>query len=191
MALAWAPDREHMSDSYALSVARGLLYKSNLFLVLRKNLLNLTKYRRNKLDATREVNRVSLESFEENISGIIALARAADMQVVLIEMPHNPYAGGFASHRDPKYVEALRQIAARHADSDDVYYLDMYDVFWPARPKDGREEEGSPPSEAMLRKSKEYFVDDCHMTPVGHRIVAQHLASLFKTNKIIERALGR
>ena len=188
---AWAPDKAHMCDSYPLSVARGLLYKSNLFLVLRKNLLNLIKYRRNEQDAAHEVNRVSLEDYDENLSRIIELARAADMQVVLIELPYNRYADGMTHPKDMKYREALRQVAERHAGSGDVYHLDLYDLFWPNRPDGRRDEGGEVPSAAELgEKGRENFVDDCHMKPIGHRAVGRQLAEFFERNGIIERVHG-
>lgn len=188
---AWAADQDHMSDSYALSIARGLLYKSNLFLVIRKNLLNLVKYKRNKLDATRQVNRVRLEDFEENMSSIIELARAADCLVVFIEMPNNPYDSRLASLETQKYRAALRQIAERHAKSGDVHHLDLYDFFWPDHPDDGQETGAVGSAPDLERKSRKLFADDCHMRAVGHQAVARHLAAYFEENEMIERASER
>ena len=177
---AWAPDKDHMSDSYTLSVVRGLLYKSNLFLVLRKNLLNLVKYKRNELDASRQVNRVSLEDFQENMSGIIELARAADCFVVFIEMPHNPYDKKNTSIHTPEFRKALMTTAKKHRGSGDVHYLDLFDFFLRDRPAaDSR------------MKSREIFADDCHMRAEGHEAVAGHLADFFERNFLIQRARDR
>ena len=204
MALTWAPDKDHISESYLLTLARGLLYKSNLFLLIRKNLLNITKYRRNNLNSNREFNRVSLESFEENITNLIALARAEDMQVVLIELPHNPYSFGPAKFRDLRYREALRQIAARYADSDDVFFLDVFEHFWAELGYDKSEHSGEFQStgaiqrvsnyqqpEDIEKRNNRYFEDDCHMKPIGHRVVTEQLVDLFEEKKIIERAISQ
>ena len=184
---SWSSDAEHMSDSYALSVVRGLLYKSNLFLVLRKNLLNLTKYRRNRQENVRGARRVSLEDFKKNISSIIELARAAGTQVVLIEMPFNPYTEG-RPNSYPRYREALRETALQHAGADDVHYLDLHDFFWRDPLGDGT----TVGIEAVLRqRAREYFVDDCHMKPNGHRAVALYLLDFFRREEILSRALDR
>ena len=184
---AWASDAVHISDSYPLSVARGLLYKSNLFLVLRKNLLNLTKYMRNRQENVRWKKRVSIEGFKKNLSSIIDLARASNMQVILIEMPFNPYTN-MPPKRYPKYREALRQVAMQHAEAGDVHYLDMHDYFWQEPPGSGTNVR----STAVLKeRSREYFVDDCHMKANGHQAVAQNLVDLFQREKILQGALDR
>lgn len=184
---AWAADADHMSDSYLLSLVRGLLYKSNLFLVLRKNLLNVTKFRRNKQANVRWKRRVSVDDFKRNLSTIIEVARASNMQVILIEMPFNPYTGQ-PPKRYPKYREAQHQIALREAEAGDVHYLDMHDYFWQNPQGSGTNVRSTA---VLQQRSREYFVDDCHMKANGHRILAQALVDLIQREKILERVLER
>ncbi len=184
---AWAADDAHISDSYALSLARGILYKSNLFLVLRKNLLNVTKYLRNRQEKVRGERRVSLEGFKKNLSTIIELARASGMQVILIEMPFNPYTPSLPRGY-PEYRDALRQLGLRYAEAGDVHYLDLHDFFWQSPMGSGTIVD----STAVLRKrAAKYFVDDCHMRANGHQAIAQHLSHFFQREKILEGAPGR
>lgn len=163
--LDWTPDNRHMSDSYALTVVRGLLYKSNLFLVLRKNLLDLKRYRLNReRDTTPSFPRVSITDYQRNLTELIRLARQDSARVLLLELPHNPNFKVHHMPRDPAYPVALQQVAAAHGGAADVSYLDLRGLF-------------SGKSFSLM------FADDCHMTSTGHHLAARRLAAFIR-NKV-------
>ena len=176
--LDWAPDRRHISDSYALTVVRGLLYKSNLFLVLRKNVLDLKQYRLNRdRDTTPSFPRVSVRDFKQNMTTLIRIARQDHARVLFIEMPRNPHFKVKHLAQNPAYARALQQVMV-HSAAVDVSYVDLRQFFRGRVPATGN------PARAYAR----YFVDDCHMTRAGHLLVAEHLAALIKKQGLLTPA---
>lgn len=170
--LDWAPDKQHMSDSYALTVARGLLYKSNLFLVLRKNLMDLERRRLNRSVDQPAYPRVDLDDFRRNMTELVRLARRDRARVLFIELPHNPRFEIGHKGQDFAYAEALEQVVARHRGAD-VAHEDLR-VFFEGRIK-------------AARAHTRYFVDDCHMTPHGHKLLAGHLARVLLQRGLLDR----
>lgn len=166
----WTPDKHHISDNYALTLARGLLYKSNLFLVLRKNVLDLKRYRLNReRDTVPSFPRVSVSDFEQNMIEMIRLAREGGARVLFIEMPQNPLFEVDHKGQDPAYARALQRLLKLYIGAADVFYVDLRKFFQaPMRAANGG------------RAHTRYFVDDCHLTAHGHRLVAVHLASFLE-----------
>lgn len=81
-----ATDRAHFTDNAAVHWARALLYRSQVFLVLRHLTLGLSP----DLPAPRRlVPRVSPEEYVENLEGFRALARAEGFRLAIVRMPLN------------------------------------------------------------------------------------------------------
>ena len=92
---------------------------------------------------------VPIDDAEQNIRAIVAAMRAREARVVLMSEGLSP---------DPTPLAAYNaMLAAVAADSDGVSYVDMAGALYAAH-------------------GARHFVDDCHLSQPGHRLVAHRLA---------------
>ena len=132
--------------------------------------INLKRYRLNReRDTVPSFPRVSVSDFEQNMIEMIRLAREGGARVLFIEMPQNPLFEVDHKGQDPAYARALQRLLKLYIGAADVFYVDLRKFFQaPMRAANGG------------RAHTRYFVDDCHLTAHGHRLVAVHLASFLE-----------
>ncbi|GEM_PF-2101618 len=154
----------------ALTGLRRILYKSKLYLTLRKE-IGLAKFylwgrKERRQGSTMACNRVSPSDYSENLKEIIALSRQYGAKTVLIKMQHP--ASVFPS--SPWWQDAEKYLQAQEDVGRDTQtpIVDIWDLF------------------SMYRPEDVYTNDLLHPSSYGHLIIAQEIYSCLMKNNMLE-----
>ncbi|MCE1249010.1 MAG: GDSL-type esterase/lipase family protein [Firmicutes bacterium] len=136
------------------------LYKSAIYLGLRKELVNM-QVRRNPALAVMQpgekfINRVPVSEYKDNIRYFKEYADKTGAKVILLEMPKSAYISD--------YYKALSEAAAENK----CMYIDFMKDF------------------EQLPTSEYIFEDGIHPTAKGHKRIADSLVELFNREKLIK-----
>ena len=178
----WLEDKQRFEEEGAAERFGALLYRSEVYLLLRKVLLETKQLGgepRNppQPDLSRAlVRRVSKEDFVDNLQAIIDWTRTHDCKLVLVNNPVNlavyrNFQGGGAQQDimrkaiDFSYRDLLKEVAAKNR----VAYLDTHDE-WARRP-----------DAEMLFLPHDIY----HPNAIGQRLFATQLATLIGAQGLI------
>lgn len=160
--MEWKQDVERVPQGLLLPVFR-ILYKSNIYLSLKKHLLNERMKKDHSFtlqpDRDKEKNRVSPDQLKTNVSYILDEAKKRNIQAIIISMP---------LQSAPYDIRNYRTIMEESAKSRGYYFLDLLDEW-----------EKYPPNEV--------FLDIMHPTAKGHKIIAEDLYKIIEDNGIINK----
>ena len=161
------PIYDYSEDKYRIpnkkiSGVFNLLYKSKLYLLLRKTLLNM-EYNKHLekghfVDGVRK-SRVSPKDVEIYYKDIIGEVKKNNCKVVIMAMPSN-YPDFLPDH---EYKNSLRKIA----EDEDVLCLDIYNRW-------------------KNENHNDLFTDVVHVNEEGHRLFARYLFELITDKNIIK-----
>jgi len=147
---SYTEDREVMSDDEREIATKRLLYRSQLYLLIRALI-----YRGKALGCDRSnkpvVRRVSMGDYEKNLRAMISLAKERGIRIFLVNLP--------IEDKDD-FAGAYRAVMRRVAQSEGVPFIDGNAAFHLL-----------PESERRL-----FFFDGVHFTVQGNRAVAAMLA---------------
>lgn len=149
----------------ALASLMNVLYKSDLYLLIRKNKLNrdYQLYDHNKdFKEAHNTQRVLPDDVDKYYGDLISDAQKRGIGVIIIAMPSN-YPDEKGRVMDLRYKKHLRVIAEKW----NVLFLDLYSSW--------QEQDNS-----------RLFADYVHSTEEGHKKIAEDLLKFFKDNKIIK-----
>ena len=160
--IEWKQDVERVPSAAVLPVFR-ILYKSNIYLALKKHMLN----ERMKKDHSfaiqpgriQEKNRVSPNQLKTNMAYMLDGAKKRNAQAIVISMP---------LQSAPYDIRSYREIMKESAISRGYYFLDLLDN-WQKYP------------------AHEVFLDIMHPTVKGHKIIAEDLFKIIEDNGIINK----
>ncbi|MCD4785189.1 MAG: hypothetical protein K8T10_15340 [Candidatus Eremiobacteraeota bacterium] len=166
--LAYARDRDALVCSKFIQGLRKVLYKSQIYLLLRRYIL------RKKLQYTSDkrpvFNRVSLDEYRDNINEIIRMGKKHDFEVVFVTLP-------LAPEREPKnelyYHKVLDEMSKEH----NILYINLEKKISNLKNKTL--------PERLLKK------DRVHFMVLGREWIASQVAEEMKENEIIDRVLKR
>lgn len=148
--ISYAEDKEVMTDSAGEIALKRLLYRSQLYLMLRKII-----FRQKALlfDSSKRpvVARVSLGDYEKNLREMVDLARARQIRCYFLDLPVD---FGRVPAREP-YRLVMRKVAQ----SEGVPLIDA---------------SGAATSLPTDQRGR-FFFDGVHFTPLGNRIIARML----------------
>ena len=154
-------DKDRIPSPILLPIL-NVLYKSKLYLLLRKNRLNreYTQFEHNQ--EFREANftqRVVPEDVDIFYKEVIDGVRKYNSQIVIMAMPSNYKEGDY----DHKYKKQLGKIAKK----ENVNFVDLY-------------------SEWKAFDSEDLFLDRVHTTTEGHKIIGKRMCEFIIKEKIIK-----
>lgn len=154
--LDWMADRDRMEPEGAALELRRVLFQSELYLWLRKEILAQKTLRSPLFSHSLPLTpRVSREDYQANLRALIETSRKAGARVILVDMPANIPPGGYPPN------QAYRQILRRVAGELGVPVADALAVFGGG----GR---------------RGLFLDNMHPSAAGQellaRVIAQYLS---------------
>ena len=160
--MEWKSDRERVPPGLLLPVFR-LLYKSHIYLSLKKYMLN----RRLKRDHSfavqpgrgKEKNRVSKTELKENLDYILREAKKRNIQVIIVSMPLQSISYDIINYRS---------VMKEKADNYGFLFLDLLREWNKKYP------------------SHEVFLDIMHPTAQGHKVLAEDLYNMIVENDLIK-----
>lgn len=147
---SYTEDKEVMTDNAGEIALRRALYRSQLYLLLRKLVY---RWRASRLDRARRpvVTRVAPADYEKNLRTLIAIAREKRIKLFFVSLPIEERAD---------YAGAHRRIMERVARAEGIPFIDGKAEFQ-ALPEGAR---------------SGFFFDDVHFTVKGNREVGLMLA---------------
>lgn len=160
--LEWKQDVERVPHPVILPIFR-LLYKSNIYLSLKKFMLN----QRMKKDhsfalqpgSRQQKNRVSPEQMKDNLTYLLNEGKKHNTKIIFISMPLQS-----VSHDIRNYRRIMKELA----NNGEHPFLDLLDD-WKKYP------------------AHEVFLDVMHPTVKGHRIIAEDLYKIIEDNRMIDK----
>lgn len=148
---SYAEDKEIMSDNASVIAWKRLLYRSQLYLMLRRII-----YRQKAIffDKSRRavVARVSPEDYDKNLRELVKLARARQIRVYFLDLPVDPLRG--------KVCEPYRLVFRQTAQAEGISFIDARTA-----------------ADALsVEQRRRFYFDGIHFTPMGNRRVAEVIA---------------
>ncbi len=148
-----SPDSQIMTDDPRVHLARTILYRSRIFLLLRKIALRADSDKaKRRLEGPR-VARVSESEYQSNLRAMVDLGRQNGFRVAVLFEP-------FRDAHVGESTRSYREAAIRLAREVDLTILDLY----------------TPIAAMTPEQRRVLFDDDIHMTVEGHRLVARLVA---------------
>lgn len=149
---AFSTDEEVMTDDPRVHALRALLYRSKVYLLVRRLIL---KGRAAWNDAEREkarTQRVTGDQYERNLRTLARMGRENGFRLVVLSEPtHTPEIGKTSARH--------REIARRVCAEEGILFLDVRADF----------------DRLTQAERDRLFDDDIHMTKAGHRAVADEV----------------
>lgn len=154
--LDWAEDKFHMTDNRILVVIRGLLYKSQTYLIVRKQILNIETVHHKVSQNAPSFHRVAPDDYRNNLEFYIKIAKMNGMKILFLNMPYSPY---YDQRMAPskKHRHIYRQTLKKYSTDPEVGFIDVYKM-WINQPRD---------------QLKKLIFDHSHPTVYGHRKIAE------------------
>lgn len=147
---AFSTDEEIMTDDPRVHAARAFLYRSKVYLLVRRLILKGRAAWNDAESALARTRRVTPEQYERNLRAMARLAREQGFRLAVLSEPtHTPPIG--------KNSEQHREIARRVCGEEGLPFLDVRADF-----------------DALSQEQRDAdFDDDIHMSVAGHREVAR------------------
>lgn len=158
--MEWKQDVERVPPGLLLPIFR-VLYKSNIYLSLKKQMLNARMEKDHSFAlqprSLQQKNRVSPDQMKANLSYLMDEAKKRNIQVIVISMPLQSVSPDIRNYR---------KIMEESSKSRGYFFLDLLDN-WKQYP------------------TYEVFFDVMHPTAKGHKIIAEDLYKIIEDNGII------
>lgn len=163
-AQATSPDSQVMTDDPRIHRLRTLLYRSRIYLLIRKLALRRHSAAADRDPGSLKVPRVSVPEFEANLRAMADLGRRHGFRLAVFLEPFRDDHVGVATR---EYREAARRVAGQEG-------LAILDVFTPVAEMDPVERES-------------LFDDDIHLRASGHRRLAHLVAEELTAAGLLRR----
>ncbi len=156
--LDWAEDKFHMTDNRLLVLLRGILYKLQTYLVIRKQVLNLETVHHKASQDAPSFYRVAADDYRHNLEFFIKIARMNGMKIIFINMPYRP---GYEARMAPSetHRNILRRTMQTYASDPSVGFIDIYKQW----------------INLSGMELKKRIFDHSHPTVYGHKLIAETL----------------
>lgn len=154
--IAYSQDRDVSSDNPMLIRTRRILYRSQLYLLIRKKILERKAY---KIEDNGEpiYRRVSLEDYRNNLKEFVELGKKNGHKTVFMILPQQYQP----NVRHPKYADAMREAAKEN----NVPLIDCAKTV----------------KDIPLKDQSAWFMEDkCHMTVEGNGKIAEIMCENLK-----------
>ncbi len=163
-AQAMSADSQVMTDDPRIHRLRTLLFRSRVYLVIRKLALRRQSAAADRDPGSLKVPRVSVPEYEANLRAMAELGRRHGFRLAVLLEPFRDAHVGVATR---KYREAARRVADQES-------LVVLDVFTPLAALGPAEREA-------------LFDDDIHLKAAGHRRVAHLVAEELAAAGVLRR----
>jgi len=151
-----APDKDVTTDNPRVKKLRGILYRSQIYLLIRKKILEMHSEQREPGNKP-SYFRVSTEDYRKNLKEFADIGKKRNLKIIFLTVPQ---LGDDSTHH-PEYTEVMRK-AARDFD---IVLVDAVDAM----------------SKIPLDKQKEFFVDDgVHFSQRGNEFMAEIILQKIK-----------
>lgn len=167
----WDEDKNRASPGYILPLLK-ILYKSNIYMCLRREILN-AKYKKKpqlyeSVPEDRGVHRVNAGDFRENLNSIMDIANDKGMKILVISMPRKAEEFGDSDN------DIIDDDKNHHIEEEDTELYQYRKIM-----KEVTKEKGGIFLD-LLRKWHDLppdplFLDDMHPTVDGHEKIADEL----------------
>lgn len=160
--IAFSTDEEVMTDDPRVHALRALLYRSKLYLLVRRLILKGRAAWNDAESARARALRVTPEQYERNLRAMARLAKEGGFRLAVLSEPTHTIPIGTNSQR-------YREIARRVCREEGALFLDVRESF-----------------DRMTQEQRdEYFDDDIHMSKAGHREVAREVQAALEKAGIL------
>ncbi|MCD4785188.1 MAG: hypothetical protein K8T10_15335 [Candidatus Eremiobacteraeota bacterium] len=171
--IAYARDKDVLSNSKFIQCTRKMLYNSQIYLLLRRYILRKKlKYASNKRPI---FLRVDCDDYRDNMNEIIRMGKKHDFEVVFITLPISPEPSirDYYIRKVAPYHNILQEMSGER----NILYIDLKNKMLNSK------------DEILFNRLLQK--DRSHFTKWGREWIASQVTEQMKENGIIDRALER